>query len=781
MNYLDLLDDSQRAAVEYIGGPSLVIAGAGAGKTRVLTTKAAYLIDRGMDPQNILALTFTNKAAREMRERISAIAGDDAARRLQMGTFHSVFARILRAEAERVGCSPRFTIYDRSDSTSLVRLIIKESGLDEKKYNASSVLSRISRAKNRLVLPDGYAGDPALLREDSAAGVPETARIYALYQNRLKAAGAMDFDDILMYMFLLLDGDGEARRKYEEGFRFVLVDEYQDTNTAQARILGLLARRHQKICAVGDDAQSIYAFRGAEIDNILNFTQAFPAAKVYKLERNYRSTQTIVDAANSVISRNRRRIPKDVYSLAERGERIRIREAYSDLEEAGVVTRQIAALSRQGMRYGDTAVLYRVNSQSRALEESLRKEGIPYKVVGGQSFYEREEIKDVTACFRLAVNPDDEEAFRRVVKRLASGIGGATLSRISAAAAGRNISLWRAAGGLTAEELGVSRGMMRKIASFAAMIRGFASLAEEADAYTLGLRVIEESGVRKEADGGMTMESLSRQENLQELLNALNTFVENTVESEGSRKNATIDRYLSDIALLTTADKGDDSDDKVTLMTIHAAKGLEFGAVFIVGMEEGVFPGAAAVFSDKELEEERRLFYVALTRAKSRCFISYAHSRFLRGETTYPEPSRFLGEIDGACVTREGAGGRTRGFYGAAPWRGGIRRGAGSAAGWGFRSWAAGGGTQGFRPFHAEKAANAADGAEEDAPAALQEARTRSGEVIRAGQAVEHPRFGRGKVLSITDAGDTAKVSVAFENAGCKDLLLKFAPLTAAD
>lgn len=786
--YLDSLDDSQRAAVEYIDGPSLVIAGAGAGKTRVLTTKVAYLIDSGIDPWNILALTFTNKAAREMRERIANIVGINAARYLQMGTFHSVFSHILRTEAERIGYNPRFTIYDRSDSSSLIKTIIKESGLDDKKYKPNTVLSRISWAKNRLILPESYANDPGLLKSDSAANIPEVRNIYANYQKRLKAAEAMDFDDLLVYMYILLCNNEDIRKKYVERFEFVLVDEYQDTNYTQARILDLLTRERKRICVVGDDAQSIYAFRGADIDNILNFTQTFPTAKLFKLERNYRSTRCIVEAANSVISHNKRRIPKDVYSLAGQGESISVKAAYSDLEEADIVTKQINSVHRhKGVKYSDIAILYRTNAQSRVIEESLRKNGIPYKIIGGLSFYERKEVKDVIAYFRLAVNPDDEEAFRRIINYPTRGIGNTTLTRIMSAATSRGISLWQAACNLTAEELGVTKATAQKINSFVEMMKGFISLLDETDAYSLGLKIIEDSGIKRDINSDNSIENLSKRENIQELLAAINTFVENTIESEGHTKNATLDRYLSEVALLTDADTKQDDSEQVTLMTIHSAKGLEFETVFIVGMEDEIFPGASASFSSKEMEEERRLFYVALTRAKSLCFISYARSRFRYGTTTFSDPSRFLDEIDKTYISSDNnktlpnrninykslSQNNAEKYANRGLWKKYDKPVFSTVDRTSTNSYFKG-------TTSLKKVASGIDKSLEESNK-LSSARTQSGYIIKPGQIVEHPRFGRGTVISMVDAGDTAKVHIAFENSGDKDLLLKFAPLNVVE
>ena len=647
--YLDNLDESQRKAVEYIEGPSLVIAGAGSGKTRVLTTKIAFLTAHGLKPWNILALTFTNKAAREMRERVAAIVGEGVAKYLVMGTFHSVFAKILRKEAQLLGYTSKFTIYDRTDSTSLVKNIVKGMGLDVKVYKPSIVLSKISQAKNNLILAEEYFNDPDILKRDDSDKVPEVGHIYMKYQQRLKASDAMDFDDLLVKMYILLTTHEEVRRKYVDRFNFVLVDEYQDTNRTQARILWLLTRERQMLCVVGDDAQSIYAFRGADIGNILNFTRIFPDARLFKLERNYRSTKSIVDAANSVIAHNRNRIPKDVYSLAGAGQKIEIYPTESDVEEAERVVKSVCKTNADnGVPYSEIAVLYRKNAQSRVIEEALRKSGVPYRVYGGLSFYERKEVKDAIAYFRMTVNPNDDEAFRRVVNYPARGIGNTTLEKLMSVATNNEISLWETVNTFAAKELGVSATTYGRISKFVAMINGFAAKAGELDAYALGNEILEESGVRTEIVTDTS--DLSRKENLDELINALYDFVAQETETNGSAENATIENYLADVALLTDADKNDADKEKVSLMTIHSAKGLEFSAVCIVGLEEEIFPGHQAFFDSRELEEERRLFYVALTRAKEYCYISYARFRFSYGNVTESDPSRFVKELDSSCV-----------------------------------------------------------------------------------------------------------------------------------
>lgn len=761
--YLDNLDESQRKAVEYIEGPSLVIAGAGSGKTRVLTTKIAFLTAHGLKPWNILALTFTNKAAREMRERVAAIVGEEVAKYLVMGTFHSVFAKILRKEAPLLGYTSKFTIYDRTDSTSLVKNIVKGMGLDVKVYKPSIVLSKISQAKNNLILAEEYFNDPDILKRDDSDKVPEVGHIYMKYQQRLKASDAMDFDDLLVKMYILLTTHEEVRRKYVDRFNFVLVDEYQDTNRTQARILWLLTRERQMLCVVGDDAQSIYAFRGADIGNILNFTRIFPDARLFKLERNYRSTKSIVDAANSVIAHNRNRIPKDVYSLAGAGQKIEIYPTESDVEEAERVVKSVCKTNADnGVPYSEIAVLYRKNAQSRVIEEALRKSGVPYRVYGGLSFYERKEVKDAIAYFRMTVNPNDDEAFRRVVNYPARGIGNTTLEKLMSVATNNGISLWETVNTFAAKELGVSATTYGRISKFVAMINGFAAKAGELDAYALGNEILEESGVRTEIVTDTS--DLSRKENLDELINALYDFVAQETETNGSAENATIENYLADVALLTDADKNDADKEKVSLMTIHSAKGLEFSAVCIVGLEEEIFPGHQAFFDSRELEEERRLFYVALTRAKEYCYISYARFRFSYGNVTESDPSRFVKELDSSCVHFNDR--KSKGCYGQ------PRR---SFGGFDDNRF-----TLQTSPVFGRTAIRR-ENQESDGAQTLESAKTQAGDIIKVGTVVEHRRFGKGVVKRIMDAGDTAKVNIEFYDSGTKDLLLKFAPLAVLE
>lgn len=645
-NYLEELNESQRAAVLYNDGPSLVIAGAGSGKTRVLTYKIAWLLSSGYRASNILALTFTNKAAREMKERIARQVGAEAARYLWMGTFHSVFARILRAEAEHLGFNSRFTIYDSADSKSLIRSILKEMGLDEKAYKPGTVQARISNAKNHLVSPAGYAANKEACEADAATKMPAIREVYQRYWERCRQAGAMDFDDLLFYTWILFQKHPDVLARYREQFRYVLVDEYQDTNYAQHSIVQQLAGEHQHICVVGDDAQSIYSFRGADIDNILYFTKIYPNTRVFKLEQNYRSTQTIVCAANSLIEKNQRQIRKEVFSEKERGEAIGVFQAYSDVEEGDIVINKIKDLRRRhDYEYSDFAILYRTNAQSRIFEETLRKNGMPYKIYGGLSFYQRKEIKDVVAYFRVTVNPADEEAFKRIINYPARGIGDTTLGKIIEAATGNNTSLWNVLCDPLAYQLSINKGTHTKLQEFRELIESFRDRLGTDNAYQIGTDIIRRSGIMTDIHADNSPESLSRQENIEELVNGLQDFCALRME-EGST-DISLSDYLSDIALLTDQDSDKDNEGaKVVLMTVHSAKGLEFRNVFVVGMEENLFPGSMAGDSPRAMEEERRLFYVAITRAEEHCYLSYARTRFRYGKMEFGTPSRFLRDID---------------------------------------------------------------------------------------------------------------------------------------
>ena len=643
---LTQLNDSQRVAVEYCDGASLVIAGAGSGKTRVLTYKIAWLLQQGMAPWQILALTFTNKAAREMKERIGRLVGEEQARYLQMGTFHSVFARILRAEADKLGYNSNFTIYDQTDARSLVKTIIKEMGLDDKVYKPSSVADRISMAKNHLLLPQAYQ-QSSWAADDASQKRPQVSNIYIRYAERCRQANAMDFDDLLVQTWILFKNHEDVRRKYVEKFQFVLVDEYQDTNYAQQQIVYQLTQERQKVCVVGDDAQSIYSFRGANIDNILNFQSMYDNAKLFKLEQNYRSTQLIVKAANSLIKRNERQIPKNVFSENEHGERLQLKPAYSDREEAMIVTQDIKRLkAKDHCSWSDFAILYRTNSQSRSFEEQMRKDGIPYRIYGGLSFYQRKEIKDVIAYFRLIANPNDEEAFKRIINYPARGIGDTTVGKIIQAAQAYGVSLWQVIKEPGLFPMDVSKGTMTKLQNFRQLIEGWIERLQTEDAYTLGHDIIMNSGISKDIYSGRNPEDLSRQENLEEFLGGMQDFVESRKE-EDMGDEVYLPDFLQEVALLTDLDSDEgDSNDKVVLMTIHAAKGLEFPTVFVVGLEENIFPSPMCTNSMRELEEERRLLYVAITRAEKHCILTCAQNRFRYGRMEYDTPSRFIRDID---------------------------------------------------------------------------------------------------------------------------------------
>lgn len=642
--YLDELNPQQRAAVEYCDGPSLVIAGAGSGKTRVLTYKIVYLLRLGYEPYRILALTFTNKAAREMKSRISAVVGEKVASRLWMGTFHSVFLRILRRHPAEIGFKPGFTIYDSSDSRSLIKHIIKELGLDEKQYKPTSVASQISNAKNAMMTPQQYEAE--YYDSDRKAKRPMISRIYSIYAQRCHAANAMDFDDILFYMNLLLRDNPDISRHYQEFFRYILVDEYQDTNFAQHLVVSQLAKPNDMLCVVGDDAQSIYSFRGANIANIINLDKVYNGLRTFKLERNYRSTQNIVNAAGSLIEKNSRQLRKHVYSENEKGTPVEVIQTYSDIEEAYIVA---AGISQSKLTnhdsYEDYAVLYRTNAQSRVLEEALRKRNIGYRIVGGTAFYQRKEIKDVICYFRLAINPDDDEALRRVINFPARGIGETTVGKLQEAANAAQVSIWQIIDNPDKYTVNVNSGTRRKLDAFADMIHEFIDDNKKSDAFELGQLVFNRTGILLLYAHDNTPESISRQENLAELLNGLKDFTEANLES-GERK-PDMAAFLSEVSLATDADEKDQTDEpKVTMMTVHAAKGLEFKHVYIVGAEEELFPSALSMNSLSEIEEERRLMYVAITRAKDTCTITYAKTRFHNGQTKMSSPSRFLREID---------------------------------------------------------------------------------------------------------------------------------------
>ena len=761
-NLLEQLNEGQREAVVYCEGPQLVIAGAGSGKTRVLTYKIAYLLQQGMNPWNILALTFTNKAAREMKERIGRLVGEERARYLQMGTFHSVFARILRAEAETLGFQSNFTIYDQADSRSLVKSIIKEMQLDDKTYKPASVADRISMAKNHLLLPQAYA-QSAWATDDARGKRPLVKDIYIRYHERCRQANAMDFDDLLVYTYVLLQNHEDIRQKYIERFQYVLVDEYQDTNYAQQSIVVLLTKGHGRVCVVGDDAQSIYSFRGANIDNILDFQKEYGGAKLSKLEQNYRSTQLIVQAANSLIRHNERQIPKDVFSENEHGEKLMLKPAYSDKEEAIIVCNDIRRIRRQDQcRYSDFAILYRTNSQSRSFEEQMRKDGIPYRIYGGLSFYQRKEIKDVIAYFRLVSNPNDEEALRRIINYPTRGIGDTTVAKIVEVANLHGVSLWTVISQPIVFGLSVSKATMSKLSAFQMLIAGWADRLTTEDAYELGHSIIMESGISKEIYSSNNPDDLSRQENLEEFLGGMQDFVASRQE-EDQADHVYLPDFLQEVALLTDLDSDSgDADDKVSLMTIHAAKGLEFPTVFVVGLEENIFPSPMCINSMRELEEERRLLYVAITRAEKHCILTCAQNRWRYGRMEYDTPSRFIRDIEPSLLQVEGSAPGIAAKSSPRPTSFNIQRQT----------------SQNPRPVATQFVA---DPKPRLVPVRHEAPRPQSaiGNIgLQAGNVIEHQRFGVGTVIRVEGTGENTKATVEFKNAGTKQLLLKFAKYT---
>lgn len=794
MDLLNDLNDAQRAAVEYIDGPSLVIAGAGSGKTRVLTYKIAYLLSQGMKPWSIMALTFTNKAAREMKERIGKLVGDDLAQHLYMGTFHSIFSRILRAEAEHIGFNNNFTIYDESDSRSLLKAIIKEMGLDDKAYKPAAVHARISMAKNNLVTAESYDSDPAILEQNKRAKMPAIGKIYVAYVQRCRQANAMDFDDLLMLTFQLFREHEEIRQKYAGRFDYILVDEYQDTNHVQMSIVMQLCKEKLRVCAVGDDSQSIYSFRGANIDNILNYQKQLPGTQLFKLEQNYRSTQTIVEAANSLIHHNRNQIQKEVFSKNDKGEKIQYKPAYSDKEEALIVAKNIQRIKRQDdCGYDHFAILYRTNAQSRSFEEEFRKQGIPYRIYGGLSFYQRKEIKDIIAYFRLVANPDDEEAFKRIINYPARGIGATTVTKIADCAHQNQVSFWEVIGNIEHYGLNVNKGAQTKLENFRLLISSFIDRSHTLDVYELGDAIIRESRISEDIMSGKNADDLARQENLEEFLSGMQTFVAGRQE-EGRMDEAYLTDYLQDVALLTDADsEGEKDEPRVSLMTIHAAKGLEFATVFVVGLEENIFPSPLAAVSVRELEEERRLLYVAITRAEKHCILTNAKNRFRYGKMEFDNPSRFIDEIDASLIeggeeTPESSfgGGRSSfgGYGGRMPWdrdRSGYRRESQNAKPVASQFMADP--KPGFKSVRAVNAVHrimgdtASSSSVASAGSSTSKASSAAGS-LSEGCRIEHQRFGIGTVLKIEGAGENTKATVEFQNAGTKQLLLKFAKFT---
>lgn len=806
MDLLNDLNDAQRAAVEYIDGPSLVIAGAGSGKTRVLTYKIAYLLSQGMKPWSIMALTFTNKAAREMKERIGKLVGDDLAQHLYMGTFHSIFSRILRAEAEHIGFNNNFTIYDESDSRSLLKAIIKEMGLDDKTYKPAAVHARISMAKNNLVTAEAYDSDPAILEQNKRAKMPAIGKIYVAYVQRCRQANAMDFDDLLMLTFQLFRDHEEIRQKYAGRFDYILVDEYQDTNHVQMSIVMQLCKEKLRVCAVGDDSQSIYSFRGANIDNILNYQKQLPGTQLFKLEQNYRSTQTIVEAANSLIHHNRNQIQKEVFSKNDKGEKILYKPAYSDKEEALIVAKNIQRIKRQDdCGYDQFAILYRTNAQSRSFEEEFRKQGIPYRIYGGLSFYQRKEIKDIIAYFRLVANPDDEEAFKRIINYPARGIGATTVMKIADCAHQNRVSFWEVIGNIEHYGLNVNKGTQTKLENFRLLISSFIDRSHTLDVYELGDAIIRESRISEDIMSGKNADDLARQENLEEFLSGMQTFVAGRQE-EGRMDEAYLTDYLQDVALLTDADsEGEKDEPRVSLMTIHAAKGLEFATVFVVGLEENIFPSPLAAVSVRELEEERRLLYVAITRAEKHCILTNAKNRFRYGKMEFDNPSRFIDEIDASLIeggeeapeSSFGGGRSSFGGYGSSS-RYGSDGGYGGRMPWdrdrsGYRrdyqnskpvaSQFMADPKPGFKSVRAVNAVHrimgdtASSSSVALAGSSASKASSAAGS-LSEGCRIEHQRFGIGKVLKIEGTGENTKATVEFQNAGTKQLLLKFAKFT---
>lgn len=827
-NILSQLNENQQLAVTYCDGPQLVIAGAGSGKTRVLTYKIAWLLKNvGLNPWNILALTFTNKAANEMKERIGGLVGNERARYLQMGTFHSVFARILRAESNHVGFTSNFTIYDEADSRSLIKNIVRQMGLDDKIYKPSTIHSVISMQKNRLWSAGQYAEDGELLERDRRRNMPETYKIFRLYEQRLQQANAMDFDDLLVQTYRLLKKNEDIRQKYAERFKYVLVDEYQDTNYAQQQIVWLLTKENQHITVVGDDYQSIYAFRGANINNILSFSKIYDKAKMFKLEQNYRSTQNIVAAANSLMKHNRRQIEKEVFSKNSTGEKVNIIETISDKREASIVCRTIKDMIRtEGARYSDFAILYRTNAQSRLFEEEMRKPeiglGEHYRIYGGLSFYQRKEIKDIIAYFRLIVNPDDEEAFRRIINYPARGIGDTTVQKIIAAAQQHEVSLWEIVCNPVENELNVNRGVISKLTAFETLIRQFMNKLQTADAYALGKEIVEKAGIERDLAADKSPEGDSRRENVDSLMSGIAEFVQAQKEDDDAEHIHLAD-YLSTVSLMTDidSDSEEDSKDKITLMTIHAAKGLEFNTVFVVGLEENIFPSLLSTDNPEAIEEERRLLYVAITRAEKHCYLTWTHSRWRYGKMDgFVNPSRFLNDIDTRFTKTTVEGGRFSGNS-QNTW---AERDSFSDRLWskdyeidrpytGYREF---GNTyqrqsnrmQNSRPVAGQFMADPqpkvtkprkAEGAvnpfsssferklqQEGRWAKVSKAITNGGRALteqndvalREGNIIEHQRFGRGTVAKIEGAGENLKATVDFDSTGRKQLLLKFARYT---
>ena len=806
MDLLKDLNEAQQQAVSYIDGPSLVIAGAGSGKTRVLTYKIAYLLQQGMKPWSIMALTFTNKAAREMKERIGKLVGNDLAQHLYMGTFHSIFSRILRAEAEHIGFNSNFTIYDETDSRSLLKAIVKEKGLDEKIYKPAAVHAKISMAKNNLMSAEAYEADADIFMQNKRNNMQKMGEVYKEYVQRCKQANAMDFDDLLVLTFQLFRDHEEVRRKYAERFDYILVDEYQDTNHVQMSIVMQLCREKLRVCAVCDDSQSIYSFRGANIDNILNYQRQLPGTRLFKLEQNYRSTQTIVEAANSLIHHNRNQIPKEVFSRNDEGEKIQYKPAYSDKEEALIVAKDIKRIKRQDdCGYDDFAILYRTNAQSRSFEEEFRRQGIPYRIYGGLSFYQRKEIKDIIAYFRLVANPDDEEAIKRIINYPARGIGATTVAKVAACAHDNQVSIWDVIGEAAHYGLNVNKGTLTKLENFRLLISSFIDRSHTLNVYDLGDAIIKEARISEDIMQGKDADDLARQENLEEFLSGMQTFVAERQE-EGRMDETFLTDFLQDVALLTDADSDGEKDEpRVSLMTVHAAKGLEFATVFVVGLEENIFPSPIAATTVRELEEERRLLYVAITRAEKHCILTNAQNRFRYGKMEFDNPSRFIEEINPELIEGEGMPSRSSfGGFGRRSTYGSDRstgRGSyGSEGGYGGRMpWDSKSVSSQFKadakpsytspkPKPSASAASsslkpasvvsAASPKPSSVASSLLKPASSSSSSLREGCKIEHQRFGIGEVLKLEGSGENAKATVAFTHAGTKQLLLKFAKYT---
>lgn len=773
--YLNQLNESQREAVTFCEGASLVVAGAGSGKTRVLTYKIAWLLQQGLPPQSILALTFTNKAAREMKERIAAITGEQVARRLWMGTFHSIFSRILRYEAEHIGYPSNFTIYDSADSKSLLKAIIKEMQLDDKVYRPGMIQSRISNAKNSLITWKAYEQSKELVESDMKAKIPLLREIYKRYQSRCLQAGAMDFDDLLLQTNILFRDHPAVLEKYRNYFQYVLVDEYQDTNFAQHLIVQRLCEQHGRICVVGDDAQSIYSFRGANIDNILQFKNLYPGCRIFKLERNYRSTRNIVNAANSLIDKNKEQIPKTVYSENEEGDKVGVIASYSDYEEGYAVASKIGEMRGGGhdYDYSDFAILYRTNAQSRILEEALRKRGIPYKIYGGLSFYQRKEIKDVISYFRLIINLHDEEAFKRVINYPARGIGDTTLGKLIAAASLHSVSLWTVLQAPLEYAVAINSGTAGKLKLFRELIEDFIEQNRKLSAEEIAAYVIKQSGIIGLLLQDRSVEGMSKQENVQELLKGVAEFCE--IKREEGLEQVTLADFLAEVALLTDQDNDkEEQANKVTMMTVHAAKGLEFKNVFVVGLEEDLFPSQLSKDSQRAIEEERRLFYVAITRAERNCILTYAKSRFRNGQSTMCSPSRFLKDIDGKFLDMPSGSADSVDSFASMREKYQKRPAFDSP----FRQ---------PRPVEETYTSPVAQAVQRQSArltkidtSATNTPQAPSADLsgLTVGARVRHERFGEGEVRAIEGSGGNAKATVEFTHFGQKQLLLKFAKLT---